>query len=242
MNGQNLQADDMRDGSGREPMFNLPTIIIVLIAICVIVQLVQSYLLTPAQEVTMLVRGAFIPARYSGQYILDLYAFTTLVSYSFMHGGFTHLVVNMVWLAAIGTPLANRIGALRFVLFWVVCAVCAAGLHYLLHSGDNVPLVGASGAIAGMMAATPRYLFRVARFSGTPAYVGPLPSMFAALRSTQVLVFVLIWMGGNLLVGVLGAPGVADSIAWEAHVGGFLAGFILIGLFDRSPTPWPRQA
>lgn len=217
----------------REPLLNLPFVVVALIAVCVAVQLMQSYLLTPTQQLGFLIRAAFIPVRYSGQYIIDIYAFTTPVSYTFLHGGFTHLAVNMVWLAAVGTPLANRIGWQRFLVFWVVCGAAAAGMHYVLHPTDDIPLVGASGAIAGMMAATPRYLFRVDRFSSSPAYAGPLLPLTTALRSRQVLLFVAIWMGGNLLIGLLGAPGVSNSIAWEAHVGGFLAGFILLGLFDR---------
>lgn len=218
---------------GREPILNLPAVVVALIAICVAVQLMQSYVLTNEQDEAFLIRAAFIPMRYSGQYMIDVYAFTTPITYAFLHGGFTHLAVNMVWLAAVGTPLANRIGWVRFLLFWVVCAAAAAGLHYMLHPTDYVPLVGASGAIAGMMAATPRYLFRVDRFSSSPAYVGPLLPLMMSLRSPQVLVFIVIWMGGNLLVGLLGAPGVSDSIAWEAHVGGFLAGFLLLALFER---------
>lgn len=219
--------------TGREPLLNIPTAVVALIAICVAVQLVQSYLLTPRQDLAFLIRAAFIPVRYSGQYIIDVYAFTSPITYTFLHGGFIHLAVNMVWLAAVGTPLANRIGAVRFLIFWVVCGAAAAGLHYMLHSTDDTPLVGASGAIAGMMAAATRYLFRVNRFSDSPAYMGPLLPLTSSLRSRQVLFFIVIWMGGNLLVGLLGAPGVSNSIAWEAHIGGFLAGFLLLGLFDK---------
>ncbi|MBX3596443.1 MAG: rhomboid family intramembrane serine protease [Rhizobiaceae bacterium] len=220
----------------REPLFNLPAIVIALIGICVALQLLQDYIMSPRSQLELLIRGAFIPIRYSGYYIVDIYAFTTPVTYAFLHGGLTHLAVNMVWLAAVGTPLANRIGALRFVIFWVVCAAAAAGLHYLLHPTDDTPLVGASGAIAGMMAATPRYLFRVNRYSDKPAYAGPLLPLITSLRSPQVLIFIVIWMGGNLLIGLLGTPGMSNSIAWEAHVGGFVAGFLLLGLFDRAPA------
>jgi len=217
----------------REPILNLPPVIVALIAVCVAVQLVQSYVLTPQQDGAFLISAAFIPMRYSGQYMIDAYAFTTPITYAFLHGGFAHLAVNMVWLAAVGTPLANRIGWVRFLLFWVVCGAAAAGLHYVVHPTEYSPLVGASGAIAGMMAAAARYLFRVNRFSSAPAFAGPLLPILISLRSPQVLIFIVVWMGGNLLVGLLGAPGVSGSIAWEAHVGGFLAGFLLLGLFER---------
>lgn len=216
-----------------EPLLNLPTVIVALIAVCGAVQLVQSYLLSPELDYGFIIRAAFIPLRYSGLYVTDIYAFTTPITYAFLHGGFTHLAVNMVWLAAVGTPLANRIGTTRFLLFWVVCAAAAAGLHYIVHPMDDSPLVGASGAISGMMAATARYMFRVNRFSRAPAYAGPLLPLTASLRSRQVLLFIVVWMGGNLFIGLLGAPGMSNSIAWEAHIGGFLAGFLLLGLFDR---------
>jgi membrane associated rhomboid family serine protease len=211
-------------------------VVVALIAFCTLIHLVRVYLLSPNQDIALLIRAAFIPIRYSGQFILDMDAFTSPVTYAFLHGGLAHLAINMVWLAAVGTPLANRIGPMRFLLFWVVCGAAAAGLHYLLHAEEAVPLVGASGSIAGMMAAAPRFGFHVDRSSRSPAYAGPLMPLGYALRSRQVLIFVAIWMGGNLLIGVLGAPGVSDSIAWEAHVGGFLAGFLLLGLFDRAPA------
>ncbi|MCO5065999.1 MAG: rhomboid family intramembrane serine protease [Rhizobiaceae bacterium] len=226
--------------TNREPLLNIPSVVLALIAVCVAVQLVQSYVLTPNQNIAFIIRAAFIPVRYSGEYIIDVYAFTTPVTYAFLHGGFVHLGVNMAWLAAVGTPLANRIGVLRFLLFWIACGAAAAGLHYLVHPTDDVPLVGASGAISGMMAAAPRYLFHVDRHSRTPAYAGPLLPLSVTLRSRQVLVFLAVWMGGNLLIGLLGAPGVSDSIAWEAHIGGFLAGLLLLGLFDRPVAdPFP---
>jgi membrane associated rhomboid family serine protease len=241
MNEQPARQTARQGSTQREPLLNIPSVVLALIALCAAVYFVQFYLMTPDQDLEFLIRAAFIPMRYSGQYIIDIYAFTTPISYAFLHGSFAHLAVNMVWLAAVGTPLANRIGVVRFLLFWLVCGAAAAGLHYLMHPTDDVPLVGASGAIAGMMAATPRYLFRVDRFSRSPAYAGPLLPLGVSLRSRQVLAFVVIWMGGNLLIGLLGAPGVSNNIAWEAHVGGFLAGFLLLGLFDRSLADRPAN-
>jgi membrane associated rhomboid family serine protease len=123
-------------------------------------------------------------------------------------------------------------GAARFLLFWVVTAAAAAALHYLFHQHDNVPLVGASGAIAGMMGAAARFGFRIDRSAEKPAFSGrPLPVMFV-LRLRPVVTFLAIWMGINLLSGLFGlVPGEEGTIAWEAHVGGFLAGFFGIGAF-----------
>ncbi len=224
-----------RDPSGempREPVFNMPGIIVLLIAACTGIYLVQSYVLSDRQYFELLVRGAFIPIRYSGQYALEVYAFTSPITYAFLHGSFAHLAVNMIWLAAFGTPLANRLGNLRFLSFWIVTGLAAVGLHYVLHPLDQAPLVGASGAISGMMGAAARFGFRVNRGTGRSSFDGPLLPIAEVLRSRTVVTFLAVWMVTNLATGLIGfAPGVGDRIAWEAHIGGFVAGFFGAGLF-----------
>ncbi|MEP9373233.1 rhomboid family intramembrane serine protease [Mesorhizobium sp. KR1-2] len=220
--------------SRREPVFNMPGIVLLAIGLCVGVHLLRVYVLTPEQDFALLVRAAFIPVRYSGQYALDIWAFTSPFTYTFLHGSFTHLFVNMVWLAAFGSPLANRLGAARFALFWAVSGAAAAGLHYSLHMNDPSPLIGASGAIAGMMGAAARFGFLIDRSSGQAAFSGaPLP-VSMVFRSRTVMTFLIVWMVINFVTGIVGfAPGVSDRIAWEAHVGGFFLGFFGIQFFDR---------
>lgn len=221
----------------REPVFNVPGIVIAIIAACVGIQLLRDYVLTPDQDLWLLVRAAFIPIRYSGQFDLDVYAFTSPLTYAFLHGGYTHLIINMVWLAAFGSPLANRLGALRFSLFFAVTALAAVALHYVLHPLDNAPLVGASGAISGMMGAAARFNFRIDRAQGQPAFAGAVLPIGEVLRSRMAMTFLGVWMVINLVTGFVGfAPGVENQIAWEAHIGGFLAGFFGIRLFDRKPA------
>ncbi len=183
-----------------------------------------------------MVRAAFIPIRYSGQFPIDVYAFTSPVTYSFLHGGLAHLAVNMVWLGAFGSPLANRLGAARFVLFWVAASVAAVALHYVLHMNGQSPLVGASGAISGMMGAAARFGFRIDRSSGQSAFGGPVLPIPVVLRSRGVVTFLGVWMVINLVTGLIGlGAGEGSQIAWEAHIGGFLVGFFCIAAFDRKP-------
>lgn len=216
----------------REPAFNVPTVVVLLIAVCAAVFLAQRYLLSDQQNLGFLVRAAFIPIRYSGHYDLDLYAFTTPVSYAFLHGSFAHLAVNMIWLAAFGSPLATRLGAVRFLMFWLATGLAAAGLHYVLHPLDPAPLVGASGAISGMMGAAARFGFRTSRLAGRSSFDGPLLPIAAVMRSRTVVTFLAVWMVINLVTGLAGfAPGVEGQIAWEAHIGGFVAGFFGVGFF-----------
>lgn len=218
----------------REPVFNIPAVVIGLIALCTAIHLVRLYVLNVDQDLALLVRAAFIPVRYSGEYSLDVYAFTSPVTYSLLHGSIPHLVINSIWLAAFGAPLATRLGAVRFLLFWVGTAVAAAALHYVLHSMDHAPLVGASGAISGMMGAAARFGFRVDRRPGGAGFSGPILPVAYVLRMRGVLTFLAVWMAVNLATGLAGfMPGEASRIAWEAHIGGFLAGFFGIHLFDR---------
>lgn len=218
----------------REPVFNLPAVVVALIAVCVGIHLVRAYLLTEEQDFAVILRFAFIPLRFSGEYSLDIYAFLSPWTYSLLHGGIAHLAINMIWLAAFGSPLANRIGTGRFLAFWLVTSIAAVALHFVLHSGEAVPLVGASGAISGMMGAAARFGFRVDRREGRAAFAGEVLSIAAVFRSRATVTFLVVWMVVNLVMGLgIGVPGSESQIAWEAHIGGFLAGFLLIRLFDR---------
>ncbi|TPN80916.1 rhomboid family intramembrane serine protease [Mesorhizobium sp. CU2] len=221
----------------REPVFNLPPAVLAVIGVCAIVYLLQQYVLNDTQNMTLLYDGAFIPVLYTGQYGFDWFLFTRPFTYAFMHGGLAHIAVNMIWLAAFGSPLAYRIGSFRFLLFYAATGLASVGLFWALHPHGEAPLVGASGAISGMMGAAARYGFHVDRWSGRSAFVGePLPVMLA-LRSRRVMVFLGILMVTNLAIGLAGfAPGVDGQVAWEAHIGGLIAGFFGLRFFDR-PLP-----
>lgn len=222
----------------REPVFNLPVVVTVLIALCAGIHAVRELVLTDPQNIELLVRFAFIPIRYSGQYDIDIYAWISPFTYAFLHGGVVHLVVNMVWLAAFGSPLAHRIGWARFLAFWAFTSAAAVGLHYILHSGDPTPVVGASGAISGMMGAAARFAFQVDRFAGKSAFRGPILPVGVVLRHRTTFTFLAVWFVISLAMGIgFAAPGVGQ-IAWEAHIGGLLAGFFCLALFDRRDRPY----
>lgn len=219
-----------------EPIFNLPAVIVALILICATIHVIRLYLLTSEQDFEVLVRAAFVPIRYSGGFDLDVWAFTSPVSYAFLHGGFAHLLLNMIWLAAFGSPLANRLGVTRFLAFWAATGLGAVALHFIVHWYGQSPLIGASGAISGMMGAAARYGFQIDRTAGRGVFGGPILPISAALTSRPVVTFLVVWFAINLVTGLVGlAPDMDASIAWEAHIGGFLVGFFGIGLFDRNP-------
>ena len=218
----------------REPVFNLPGIVTALIAVCVAIHLLRVFVFSLDWEIWLLVRFSFIPILFPGGYEPVVYAAVGPWSYAFIHGGIAHLVVNMIWLAAFGSPLANRIGTRRFILFWLATSIAAIALHFVLHINDNVPVVGASGAISGMMGAAARFAFRIDRAAGKPAFAGPVLPIPLVLRSRATVTFLIVWFAINLVMGLMpGIAGADTNIAWEAHIGGFVAGFLLVRLFDR---------
>jgi membrane associated rhomboid family serine protease len=155
--------------------------------------------------------------------------------------------VNSAWLLAFGSPLAQRFGALRFVAFFAVTAAGGALAHLATHQGEFVPMIGASASISGAMAAAMRFVFQ----RGGPVFHRNAPpsafrvralSLAQSLREPRILIFLAVWFGINLIFGLGSVPIVDEgqTVAWQAHVGGFLAGLILFGWFDpvdNSPPP-----
>lgn len=217
-----------------EPMFNMPGVVLALAGVCVIIHLLRVFVMGPSASLLVVLNFGFMPLRFTSGYPLDFYALISPVTYSFLHGGTAHLLINMIWLMAFGSPLANRLGALRFLALWVVTAVAAVLLHFAVHPYDATPVVGASGAISGMMGAAARFAFRSARIAGRPYFIGAILPLSQVFRSRMTVTFLVVWFVINLAIG-LGfgmAPG-SPAIAWEAHIGGFLAGFFLIRFFER---------
>lgn len=216
-------------------MFNIPGIILLAIGLCIAVFVLQTYILSGEQGVEFLWNFAFIPARmsqYGGWY--SPAALLTTVSYSFMHGSIAHIALNMIWLAAFGSPLAARIGPLRMALFWIATSIAAVMTHFAVYPDSMAPLVGASGAVSGMMGAAARFGFRRSTTRHSAAFVGEILPIGVALRMRMVLTFLGVWFVTNIVTGLL-SVGVENSasIAWEAHIGGFVIGFFGISLFDR---------
>src|SRR5262249_55948135 len=140
------------------------------------------------------------------------------------------LAINLIVLSALGTPVARRLGAARFLALLAGGAICGALMHLLLYWSSLVPLVGASAAVSACMGAAARFVFDpVARLGGR------VPALMASLRNRSVIVFVLAWFFANAISGIGAGHDLFlnASIAWEAHIGGFLFGLLGFGLFDR---------
>lgn len=221
----------------REPLFNVPAPIVVIVAVTVLIEILVSLVLDDSAVNALYYYGGFIPARYAGSLAGELLpALTTPVTYAFLHGGWEHLIFNDIWLAVFGTPVALRIGAFRFAIFWIVTSVAAAFAFYIANSGAETLLVGASGAISGLTGAACRFVWSGDGGMRDPALsaIQRRLSVVETLRTREVLLFIAFWLIANVVLAGLGV-GVseqAQAIAWQAHLGGFLAGFLLFPLFD----------
>lgn len=227
--------------NGNQPMFNIPTSVVIAALALVVLHIVRVAL-PPEAGFYMLLALAFIPARYSGP-TPDLPGgewgdVTSFITYMFVHGDMTHLAVNTIWMLAFGSAVAKRIGDYRFVVFSLLCGIAGVLVHLALHFGELVPVVGASAAISGQMAGAVRFMF------GASRTIIPLPDNLesvplAGIRETltngKFLIFLGVWAALNLLFGLGGfqLDGSGGGIAWEAHIGGFICGLFVFGAFDR---------
>ncbi len=163
----------------------------------------------------------------------------TLLTYAFLHGDWGHLAVNCASLLAFGAPLARRLGTGRTLLFLVLTAIAGIALHFALHPQATAPVIGASAAASGVMAGAVRFVFSPFGFSDGSSARAPVRPIAVLARDRRPMLFVFFWFLLNLGFGIGAAPlGIAPGgIAWEAHIGGFVAGFFLMPLMDPRPRP-----
>jgi membrane associated rhomboid family serine protease len=228
-----------------EPIFNVPTIMLVIVGAFVLVWAGEDFLLSDEQDAAVLYYFAFIPARYDEALSPAEVgpAIWTFVTYAFLHGGAVHLATNSIVFLPFGSAVARRFGTLRFIGFFIVTAVAGALLHLVTHQGEALPMIGASAAVSGFMAGAIRFAFQrggpIAMFrSGDESpYQVPAASLASAFRDVRIVVFMAAWLVLNIVfgIGAISLLGVEQSIAWQAHIGGFVAGLLLFPLFDPVP-------
>lgn len=161
--------------------------------------------------------------------------FLTLFTAMFMHGGLLHIAGNMLYLWIFGDNVEDNMGHLKYLMFYLVCGVAAGAAHILFNASSRTPSLGASGAIAGVLAAY-LVLFPHAR-------VRTLIFFFGFITFTRVSAVLLIglWFVLQLFQGLadLGNPTAeGGGVAVWAHVGGFAAGFLLVFLFRGPRRPY----
>jgi membrane associated rhomboid family serine protease len=227
-----------------EPIFNVPAVVVSIIAFLVLIEAGREWLLTDEENIDFLLHFAFIPARYTESYPGGLGAqIWTFLTYALLHANFEHVGVNSIWFLPFGSAMARRFGTSRFLAFCAVTAIAGAALHLATHLGEPLPMIGASATVSGVMAGSLRFAFQsggplaVFRSHDAAAYRVPAASLAGALRDPRIIIFLVAWFGLNLLFGIGASsfPGIEQSIAWQAHIGGFVAGLILFAWFDPVP-------
>jgi membrane associated rhomboid family serine protease len=225
----------------RQPFFRAPPVVPWLIAGLAVAHGLRIWA-PPGQALALVFQYGLVPARYSRAFLESRMLnpgpiweqLLPFVTYMGLHNDWTHLGINCLWLLAFGPIVARRFGALLFLSFFIVCGV-AGGLTYLVFNwGSENPVVGASGAISGLMGAAVRML------PGQVPWAQPGEAPLAPLFSRQIMVFTGVWLVVNLAAGLtgLGMGTQSVAVAWQAHLGGFAAGLLLVTAFDRlRPRP-----
>jgi membrane associated rhomboid family serine protease len=174
-----------------------------------------------------------IPARFTHPALIDYFGWgsnlLSLITFMFLHGGFWHLLGNMWSLYIFGDNIEDRLGPLRFLGFYLLAGSLSGLVHLVLHSSSQIPTVGASGAIAGVMGAYFVLYPRAKILTLIPIFIFPW------LIEIPAYIFLGIWFVLQF-IGAAGADAASGGIAWWAHVGGFIGGILLLKSFALFPA------
>jgi membrane associated rhomboid family serine protease len=208
------------------PTRNFPIVNTTIIGINVFVYLIQIGL--GSEFFRLIYTYGLIPVRYSAPHLMadksTAHALFAFVSFMFLHSGFWHLLGNMWSLFIFGDNVEDRLGSVRYLAFYLLCGVASGVSHLLTNLHSNIPVIGASGAIAGVMGAYFILHPRSRILTLIPIFFIPyfleIPAAF----------FLGIWFVMQFVSAAL-SPGNTGGIAWWAHIGGFVFGIIFLKLF-----------
>jgi len=203
------------------PHLSQPLVTYLLIAMNVMVFLRQVLLSGEAASEFVFTYGA-VPA-----YITQGHQVHTILTSMFLHGGFMHLAGNMLYLYIFGDNVEALCGHLRFLVFYLLCGAVAFASHYLTATTSEIPMIGASGAISGVLGAY------ALRFPRARVYVlFPIFLWIYRIFKIPAALVLGIWFLLQLFSGVASSA-TGGGVAWFAHVGGFIAGLVLIHFFEQ---------
>lgn len=214
------------------PRVHKPYMLYAIITVCSVIFLFEKSL--PISQLTefFYVYGV-VPARFTNPTWAASMHFPpdaeyVFITHLFIHGGWIHIIFNMWFLWIFGDNIEDVMGPLRFLLFYLTCGVVAIFVNMLFNPSSTAPVVGASGAIAGIMGAYFLLYPHAKVLTLIPIVIIPfffyLPAVF----------FLLLWVGIQVVLGIAALSGHAsNSVAWWAHIGGFISGVLLLPLFRK---------
>ncbi|HEV2515532.1 MAG TPA: rhomboid family intramembrane serine protease [Devosia sp.] len=239
-NHQRNQAPD-----DRQPAILLPGVVTALLGLMLAVHLARAFVLNEQGDEQLYLWLAFVPVRAAPGFALEggwIPLLWTPFTHAFLHAGWEHLLVNCAWLAIFGTPVARRYGPRATVILFLASAAVGAAAFAATTFPEFQVLIGASGGVAGLTGVACRFIFQpviVGRDpdTGTEHVLGRrMASLGELMRNQRAAFFIVIWLVLNAAVPFLPMLiGQSIGIAWQAHLGGFLAGLFLTPLFERRP-------
>tara|TARA_B100001741_G_scaffold126590_1_gene104233 strand:+ start:312 stop:959 length:648 start_codon:yes stop_codon:yes gene_type:complete len=200
------------------PRVLIPFVTYFIIGLNVLVFIYQYFIIQGAQlSENFIYTYALIPANPS---------ILTIFSSMFMHGGFTHIIFNMWFLWIFGDNIESVLGHKKYLLFYFLCGIGAGLSQIQINPESTIPMVGASGAIAGVLGA---YLFR---FPRATVHVLVILIVFITFIRVPAMIVIGFWFLSNLTAGI-GTLGIEQTggTAWFAHIGGFISGVLFNYLF-----------
>jgi membrane associated rhomboid family serine protease len=228
----------------RQPIFNLPLPVLILCGLLLAIQAASDLVLNEAGRDALFAWLAFIPYRVIDASGLDGGVWPiiwTPFTHAFLHAGWEHVGFNVVWLAAFGTPVAQRYGSVRMLVLFLMGAALGALFFALTTLGQVQVLLGASGGIAALTGAATRFIFQppvvaVDEKTGERHFLGRrLATLGEFFRNPTARFFALTWIVLNGIVPLVPMfTGNTDfQVAWQAHIGGFVGGLLLVPLLER---------
>ena len=208
------------------PTKSRPIISWVVIALCVLIYLYQTGL-SPVNERVFIASYGAVPARLFAEF-----DYGSIFTSMFLHGGFLHIASNMLYLWIFGDNVEEAMGHIRFVIFYLICGAIAALTQALIDPTSAIPLIGASGGIAGILGA---YIMLYPR-----ATIKVFMWIIIIVRLVNIPAWIVLgfWIGGQFIAVPEALANQGGGVAYFAHIGGFVAGVVLAGLFKKKDVPF----
>jgi membrane associated rhomboid family serine protease len=208
---------------------NAPASVLLMIAALCTIHIMRV-VLGDKWDILGLYAFALIPARFTDTsgFFMQGSEYWSLFTYGLLHADWVHLGVNCVWLLIFGSVVARVLGSARFLLISILSSLGGGIVMVFAHWGEAVPVIGISAAVSGLMAAAIPIMYAE---RGVPLTIAQL------IRHRRALIFIAVWLAVTTLTGSQGLlnPG-SGSIAWEAHLGGFVTGLLAFAALTRRPV------